>query len=55
MTMNTAIKNEQEYEVALEAIEQLLEAEPGTPNGEKFEELAKMIAEYDEIHHRLNE
>lgn len=55
MTINTTIKNDQEYEVALEAIEQLLEAEPGTPDGEKFEKLAKMIAEYDDIHHKLNE
>lgn len=55
MTINTTIKNDQEYEVALEAIEQLLEAEPGTPDGEKFDTLAKMIGEYDDIHHKLNE
>ncbi|MCC5453364.1 hypothetical protein LMJ53_16740 [Rheinheimera sp. UJ51] len=54
-TMSTAIKNDQEYEVELEAIEQLLEAEPGTPDGEQFEILAKMIEEYDDIHHRLKE
>jgi len=53
--MNTAIKNEQEYEVALETIEQLLEAEPGTPEGDKFDALAKMIEEYDDINHKLNE
>lgn len=55
MTINTAIENDHEYEAALEAIEQLLEAEPGTPDGEQFEELAKMIAEYDDIHYKLNE
>jgi HTH-type transcriptional regulator/antitoxin HigA len=55
MTINTAIKNDQEYEVALEEIEQLLEAEPGTPEGENFDTLAKMIQDYDDIHHRLNE
>lgn len=55
MTINTAIKNDHEYEAALEAIEQLLEAVPGTPDGEKFEELAKMIEEYDDIYHKLNE
>ena len=49
------IKNEQEYAAALEAIEQLLEAEPDTPEGEKFEVLAKMIEDYDDIHHHLNE
>ena len=55
MTMNTAIKNDQEYEIALEAIEQLLEADPGSPDGDTFEVLAKMIEEYDDIHHRFNE
>ena len=36
-----SIKNEQEYAAALEALERLLDAEPGTPEGEKFEALAK--------------
>jgi antitoxin component HigA of HigAB toxin-antitoxin module len=36
-----SIKNEQEYAAALEAIERLLDAEPVTPEGEKFEALAK--------------
>lgn len=49
------INNEQGYAAALEAIELLVEAEPGTPEGEKFEVLARMIKEYDDIHHRLNE
>lgn len=31
MTMCPSIKTEHEYAAALEAIEQLLEAEPGTP------------------------
>jgi len=49
------IKNEQEYAAALNAIEQLLEAEPGTPEGDEFEALAKLIEEYDDIHHKLND
>ena len=49
------IKNEQEYAAALNAIEQLLQAEPGTPEGDEFEALAKLIEEYDDIHHKLNE
>lgn len=53
--MMTSIKNEQEYAAALEAIEQLLEAEPGTPEGEKFEVLAQMVEEYDDVHHQLKE
>lgn len=54
MTIYPSIKNEQEYEAALEAIERLIEAEPGTPEGEKFEALAKMIEEYDDIYHQIN-
>jgi len=55
MTTKPSIKNAQEYEAALEAIEHFLEAEPGTPEGEKFESLAKMIEEYDDIHYQLND
>lgn len=55
MTTKPSIKNAQEYEAALEAIEHLLEAEPRTPEGEKFDALAKLIEEYDDIHHQLNE
>ena len=54
MTTRPSIKSEQEYQAALDAIEQLLEAELGTPEGAKFEELAKMIEDYDDIHHQLN-
>jgi antitoxin component HigA of HigAB toxin-antitoxin module len=54
MNMYPPIKNEHEYDAALEAIEQILDAEPGTPEGEKFQALAKMIEEYDDLHHRLN-
>lgn len=49
----TSIKNEKEYAAALEAIEQLLDAEPGTPEGKKFEALAKLNEEYDDIHYQL--
>jgi|GEM_PF-2780976 len=55
MTTRPSIKIEQEYQAALEAMEQLLEAEPGTTEGNEFEALAKMIEEYDDIYHQLNE
>lgn len=55
MTTKPSINNEQEYQAALEAIEQLLEAVPGTTEGEEFDALAKMIEKYDDIHHQLNE
>jgi HTH-type transcriptional regulator/antitoxin HigA len=53
MTSKPSIQNEQEYQAALEAIEQLLEAEPGTPEGEEFSALAKLIEEYDDIHYPI--
>jgi antitoxin component HigA of HigAB toxin-antitoxin module len=55
MTTRLSIKNEQEYKTALEAIEQLLESEPGTPQGMDFEILAGLIAEYEDIHYPLKE
>lgn len=55
MTTRPPIKNEQEYGSALEAIEQLIEAEPGTQEGEEFEILAKLIQEYDDIHYQFRE
>ncbi len=53
--IDSSIKNEQEYQAALEAIEQLLESEPGTPQGAEFETLARMIEEYEDIHYPLKE
>lgn len=55
MTTRPSIKSEQEYQAALEAIEQLLEAEPGTPEGEEFEALAKVIEDYDDVHYPIEE
>lgn len=55
MTTRLSIKNEKEYKTALEAIEQLLESEPGTPQGMDFEILAGLIAEYEDIHYPLKE
>ena len=55
MTTRPSIKSEQEYQAALDAIEQLLDAAPGTPEVEEFEALAKLIEEYDDIHYQLNE
>lgn len=47
MTTRPSIKNEQEHKTALAAIEQLLESEPGTPQGIEFEILARLIEEYE--------
>lgn len=53
MTIRSSINSEQEYQAALKAIEQLLEAEPGTPEGEEFEALSQLIEEYDDIHYPI--
>ncbi|GAA0679793.1 hypothetical protein [Rheinheimera tangshanensis] len=53
--IGSSIKNEQEHQAALEAIEQLLESEPGTRQGAEFERLARMIEEYEDIHYPLKE
>jgi hypothetical protein len=55
MTTRPSIKNEQEHKTALAAIEQLLESEPGTPQGIEFEILARLIEEYEDIHYPLKE
>lgn len=55
MTTKPSIENEQEYQSALEAIEQLLKSDPGTPQGAEFDVLAKLIEEYEDIHYPLKE
>lgn len=50
-----SIKNDQEHAAALEAIEILLEAHPGTPEGNEFERLTKLIDEYEDIRYPINE
>jgi antitoxin component HigA of HigAB toxin-antitoxin module len=41
------IDNEIEYKNSLKEIEKLWSSKPGTPNGDRFQELAKMIDEYE--------
>lgn len=48
------ITNEQEYEAIIEAIELLLEAEPGTAEATELEVLAKLIDDYDDIYYPIN-
>lgn len=47
------ISNEQEYAAVLARIELLLEAEPGTPEGDQFDELVQLIEEYEDIHYPI--
>lgn len=47
------LTNEQEHAAALDRIELLLEAEPGTPEGNEFDELVQLIKEYEDIHYPM--
>ncbi len=44
------IKNEQEYEAALARIDQLMDAAPGTPEGDELELLATLVEAYEDKH-----
>jgi len=47
------IKTEQEYETALERIGEIMEAEPGTPEGDELELLALLVEKYEEENYPL--
>ena len=51
------LKSEAEYERALDEIEKFFETEPrpGTPEAERFDELARAIATYEERHWPIRE
>lgn len=50
-----SIKHEANYEAALAEIEQLFEAKPGTPEGERLELLAGLVEAYEELHYSIPE
>lgn len=47
------ITNDQEHAAILDAIELLLEAEPGTPEGTEFAELTKLVDDYEDINYPM--
>jgi len=47
------IKTEADYEMALAEIEQLFEAKPGTPEGDRLEVLTTLVEAYEEQHYQL--
>lgn len=49
------IKTEEEYDLALERIEGIMDAEPGTPEGDELELLALLIEKYEEENYPLPE
>ena len=47
------IKTEKEYEVALKEIENLFDAEPGTPDGDRLEVLVALVEVYEDEHYPI--
>lgn len=47
------IRSEADYEAALAEIEQLFEAEPGTPAGDRLEVLTTLVEAYEEKHYPI--
>ena len=48
------ITNEQEYTAILEAIELLLESEPGTTDAAELEALSILVEQYEDIHYPID-
>ncbi|RPI69933.1 MAG: transcriptional regulator [Geobacteraceae bacterium] len=47
------IKNDADYRAALKEIEQLFDAAPDTPEGDRLEKLVALVETYEEIHYSL--
>jgi HTH-type transcriptional regulator / antitoxin HigA len=47
------IKSEADYEAALREIEELFEAEPNTPAGDRLEVLSTLVEAYEEAHYPI--
>ena len=42
-----ALQGDDAYRAALDELEDLMDAEPGTPGGTRFDELVRLIEEYE--------
>lgn len=47
------IKTNSDYETALKEIEQLFDAEPGTPDGDRLEILSTLVEAYEDEHYSI--
>ncbi len=48
------IRTSKEHEAALKELKSLWDkAKPGTPDGDRFEELAKLIEDYEKKHFKI--
>lgn len=48
------IKTEEEYDLALERLDKIFDAEPGTDEGDELEVLALIIEDYESKHHPID-
>jgi HTH-type transcriptional regulator/antitoxin HigA len=48
------IKNESDYDVALERIDQLMDASKNTPEGDELEVLALLVEQYEASHYPID-
>ena len=49
------IKTEADYEAALEEIDRLMNAEPGTPEGDRLDVLTTLVEAWEEKHHQIED
>ena len=49
------IKSEADYEAALIQIDRLMDAEPGTPDGDRLDVLATLVEAWEEKHHQIED
>jgi len=47
------IKNEQDYDIALERIYALMDAKKGTKEGDQLEVLSILVEDYESVHHPI--
>ena len=48
------LKTEQDYDEALARIEQLMDAELGSPEGDELDVLSLLVEKYEEVHHSID-
>jgi HTH-type transcriptional regulator/antitoxin HigA len=48
------IKTEEEYEAAMERLEQIFDADPNSKEGQEAELLALLIEDYEDQHHQID-
>ncbi len=48
-----SIRTEEEYEAALARIDEIFDAETGTPEGEELDELADLVESYEDKHYPI--